>query len=232
VILAVDELVERAAVRHPPRAAQVLGGIDGESFARVAGGEVDQRSAMSGGERGQPILLRLSRGRVDADVVRVQSVEGRGEQQRLAAELADHAQELPVSSGAIVGDTLTMELWMEYESYTDAMIPMSLTTELYGLSCPPYILANYLTGLEITSSNDFNDIPAGQLLNDIIKDENTGVTISELIAEMQLINAYRFADLTLSFLEKPELPEHQFHFLFTDNAGNTFSGHSETIVWQ
>jgi hypothetical protein len=141
-------------------------------------------------------------------------------------------QELPVSSGAIVGDTLTMELWMEYESYTDAMIPMSLTTELYGLSCPPYILANYLTGLEITSSNDFNDIPAGQLLNDIIKDENTGMTISELIAEMQLINAYRFADLTLSFLEKPELPEHQFHFLFTDNAGNTFSGHSETIVWQ
>jgi hypothetical protein len=137
------------------------------------------------------------------------------------------------STGEFEGDTLYMNLSLEYSSYSDALIPTGLfSAELYAFSCD-YPVVNFLDEIVITSNNSFNQIPAGSSLNDKLM-LASGQTIEEFLAgqDTGYYGYWNGYGLEFVWLEKPAEEAHTFQFTLTDNAGNIFTASAQPIVWK
>ncbi len=113
-------------------------------------------------------------------------------------------------------------------------------------------LNHTISKLTISSNNNYNDIIAGESINDklIVLDNaycqqytnhtsmwkfNDTISVQDYVYKYLVQGTYLYSQGTtvvFKFLEKPSEPIHVFTFDFVDSQGTHFKGTSDTLRWQ
>jgi hypothetical protein len=88
-----------------------------------------------------------------------------------------------------------------------------------------------ISELNVFSNNDYNNISAGELLNDIVIVENT-LSIEELISLAPDLRPTLGKQLSLTLSERPENSAHIFTIEIVTQSGNVFRDESIEIKWE
>ncbi|HLF63218.1 MAG TPA: hypothetical protein VI603_05685 [Saprospiraceae bacterium] len=137
-----------------------------------------------------------------------------------------------IEGGEIIADTLYIHLILDVESFTDAGIPdlgLMSSVEAFTFDCVTP-LANSIESIIFLSSNDFNEIPAGQSLNSKLRNADYNISVDSTTL---FFSSGQFYDSSMSFqfIEKPVKPDHTFKVVIVDNAGNEFTYDAQPLIW-
>jgi hypothetical protein len=136
-----------------------------------------------------------------------------------------------VPGAVTTADTLYLWVTPDFTAYTDAgwHVEGTMPEADAFSSCSHIQVANHLTTFTVTSSQTFNQIPAGESLNTLLWSVDTQERVDTFGPVFPFMhgNPLRFL-----FLEKPVLPDHILTIHVRDNAGNTFTATAPPLIWQ
>ena len=140
------------------------------------------------------------------------------------------------ATDTIQTDTLNVEILTEM--FIVSAAPASISSgnfgQLYAFQRCSEDLRTEYTSILITSDRDYNNIPAGDPLNDLFFVRGEEPLSVDLIPEMYLQKGQsnEYFDLPwLTTFTKPAIPRHVFSVSFFDEDGFEVRGVSDTIVW-
>lgn len=143
----------------------------------------------------------------------------------------DHENPQRIEGGEIVTDTLSFSFLIDFEAYTGSGNPdigWMTEADAYG-GCVTTHIANTIRSMTFFSNAPFNDVPAGEPLNQKIWSTDYNAPMDAI--SVFLDPAAFDYQLRFRFLEKPVIPTHTFSILITDNAGNTFLSQAQPLTW-
>lgn len=103
-----------------------------------------------------------------------------------------------------------------------------------ALSCPEPGedgMKDSIVGIELTSNNPFNGIPAGQSLNDQILIWSS-LTVQEFLQETGTLHPIIGREIDIVFIERPVNSIHQFTIRVELESGMVFSDETAEITWE
>ncbi|MCB0516116.1 MAG: hypothetical protein R2798_08695 [Chitinophagales bacterium] len=148
----------------------------------------------------------------------------------------------PSENNSFETDTLVLHFIPEVKYFTQIENPF--TTPAYALSCPERGengIKEPLAWIKLKSDHDFNNYPANQSLNDIVRIystiSNTFITPEQWVDELNVPYQtsgwlFDYQPVYFYIIQKPAETEHTFTLIMHYESGSSIEQSTETIFWQ